>query len=398
MPTKDDYNGRNAVLYDTYMVNPAYTSVMHDIKLTTRGGARLSDILPDFINKGIYITNNTYKDSISKLHFATASDGSVTLASGAGTLEQGNGQINLGESDSWASPYLGFVPAPQCPPGYNRLITLAPQSFMMSQAGQMQRGVHPRGGKAYYVKNQVPDNSAFTEYNQMVSESGAYVSQAFLNTVSASANTDVATSGTVTGNGMDGSYSGSVTLNNVPLTVKASYTDAGGTVRNPSGTDLYFLVSTGDKTPPLTIQQSTWLKTNVIPVGAGATDAYIGHQSGGYTKGWAALMGFVYDNATYKTIIERLGSEHSPIGYDNSGGSVYWNIFPVRRNTLEAYATTYCYFARTGIMNTLAGNASDYVDQYNALQDYKTNTWQKSSHGNYLQRLNDPTLKYNEVW
>ena len=40
--------------YDAYQVNPAYTSVMHDIKLTTRGGARLSDILPDFINKGIY--------------------------------------------------------------------------------------------------------------------------------------------------------------------------------------------------------------------------------------------------------------------------------------------------------------------------------------------------------
>lgn len=26
-------------LYDAYQVNPAYTSVMHDIKLTSRGGA-----------------------------------------------------------------------------------------------------------------------------------------------------------------------------------------------------------------------------------------------------------------------------------------------------------------------------------------------------------------------
>lgn len=34
--------------YKNYQINPAYTSVMHDIKLTTRGGARLSDILPDF--------------------------------------------------------------------------------------------------------------------------------------------------------------------------------------------------------------------------------------------------------------------------------------------------------------------------------------------------------------
>ena len=395
--SSNDYNGTGAVLYDTYMVNPAYTSVMHDIKLTTRGGARLSDILPDFINKGIYITNNTYKDSITKLHFAMGSDG-ISLASDAGTLAQGTGTINLGSSDSWASPYLGFVPAPQCPPGYNRLITLAPQSFMMSQAGQMQRGDHPRGNKAYYVKNQVPDDSAFTDYNQMISDSGAYVSQAFVNTVSATANTDVTTSGTVTGNGLDGEYSGSVTLKNVPLSVGASYTDVNGATQNPSGSDLYFMISTGDLTPPLTIQQSTWLKTNVIPVGSGATDAYIGHSSGGYTKGWAALMGFVYDKATYQTVIDRLGSEHSPIAYDNSGGSVYWNIFPVRRNTLEAYATTYCYFDRKGIMNTLSGSAGMYIDQYDALQDYKTNSWKKSEHGNYLKRLNDPTLKYNEIW
>ena len=48
--------------FDYYQVNPAYPSVIHDIKLTTRGGARLSDILPDFINKGIYVLDNTYKE------------------------------------------------------------------------------------------------------------------------------------------------------------------------------------------------------------------------------------------------------------------------------------------------------------------------------------------------
>lgn len=39
--------------YDQYMVNPAYTSVMHDIKLTTRGGARLSDAFAGLCAQGI---------------------------------------------------------------------------------------------------------------------------------------------------------------------------------------------------------------------------------------------------------------------------------------------------------------------------------------------------------
>ena len=64
-----DWDGDNlptsggGTVYDRFQVNPAYTSVMHDIKLTTRGGARLSDILPDFINKGIYVLDNTYKEA-----------------------------------------------------------------------------------------------------------------------------------------------------------------------------------------------------------------------------------------------------------------------------------------------------------------------------------------------
>lgn len=36
-----------------YQLDPAYTSVMNDIRLTSRGGARLSEILPDYVSKGI---------------------------------------------------------------------------------------------------------------------------------------------------------------------------------------------------------------------------------------------------------------------------------------------------------------------------------------------------------
>lgn len=39
--------------YTVYQLDPAYTSVMNDIKLTSRGGARLSEILPNYITKDI---------------------------------------------------------------------------------------------------------------------------------------------------------------------------------------------------------------------------------------------------------------------------------------------------------------------------------------------------------
>ncbi len=46
--------------YTVYQVDPAYTSVMNDIKLTSRGGARLSDVLPNYVLKDIkYISSAT---------------------------------------------------------------------------------------------------------------------------------------------------------------------------------------------------------------------------------------------------------------------------------------------------------------------------------------------------
>ena len=414
----DNANGR----YDTYMVNPAYTSVMHDIKLTTRGGARLSDILPDFINKGIYITSNTYNDNITKLSFGINSNGKITA--NEREVSSNPNSIELGTAESWASPYLGFVPAPQCPPGYNRLITMTPQSFMMSQAGQMQRSAtgqdHPRGGYAYYTKNQVPEDSAFTKYNNaMGSSNGQYIQQGFANVaVEDDANVDI------TNVKVDGkNATGTAVANTKGLGLQTGRYNKDS---QNNDTDFvpdaqqhpYFLVSYGDTTPPLTIQQSTWLKTQMIPVGkennssSNAASTVKGSNKG-YTVGWAALMGFVYDKATYESIIDILenkGSDNETdkqnlIAYDGSEGSdgkpsVYWNVFPVRRSTLEAYATVYCYFDRKGIMNELDDDAGKYVDQYDAVKDYKsTNTYEKIDHGDgYLQRLNDPTLKYDEVW
>ena len=375
-----DYNGESSTRYDTYMVNPAYTSVMHDIKLTTRGGARLSDILPDFINKGIYITSNTYKDDIKKMSFKFDSSSKKVVPAGTGdTASPLAGSIILGNSDSWASPYLGFVPAPQCPPGYNRVITMAPQSFMMAQAGQMQKGTNPREA-AYYVKNQVPDSTAFDNYTNTVLQNGAYVQQAFVKPT-VSNNTNVTINGTT--------YAGAAKTQGTEL--------SGVSDQNSAQTATYFLASFGDQTVPLTIQQSTWLKTNVIPVDNTGSSYSVGDENGGHTIGWAALMGFVYDAATYQTVIDKLSGN---IQYNNDNNNVYWNVFPVRRNTLEAYATTYCYFDRTGIMwnEFKDGGNGEYIDHYNALTDYGNYTKEKNSETGYKARLNDPTLKYDEVW
>ncbi len=46
--------------YKSFRVDPAFTSVMNDIKITSRGGARLSEALPNYILKGIYQLSNDY--------------------------------------------------------------------------------------------------------------------------------------------------------------------------------------------------------------------------------------------------------------------------------------------------------------------------------------------------
>ncbi|MDD6952148.1 MAG: hypothetical protein PUJ01_12445, partial [Parabacteroides sp.] len=46
--------------YNYFRVDPAFISVMNDIKITSRGGARLSEALPNYILKGIYELSNSY--------------------------------------------------------------------------------------------------------------------------------------------------------------------------------------------------------------------------------------------------------------------------------------------------------------------------------------------------
>ena len=361
-----NYYGENSkptdgIRYDTYMVNPAYTSVMHDIKLTTRGGARLSDVLPDFINKGIYVVNNTVKESsINSLDFSSSTYDSLKGKKDAFTKDQ---KLDLAKEEAWASPFLGVVPAPQCPPGYGRVITLTPATFQVGQAGKlMKRNDTGAPANSYYV---VPNNASSKQIEASVNDS-----QVAYELVG------------VTGKATD--------KNNQEIDIYP----------NKVTTAKYVLTQTAnsDQHPvvPLTFQQSTWLKSMVKEL-----------KKGDYTQGWATIMGFLYPTSLYN------GFTHQD--KLKATDEAYWNIFPVLRGSLEGYATVYCYFDRTNMysktyskdgteISTGLGYVENYdtfVDNYDYLQtmdNVPTSFKKESGDPNYQKRLNDPSLKYDEVW
>lgn len=341
-------NTSTANRYDTYMVNPAYTSVMHDIKLTTRGGARLSDVLPDFINKGIYVVNNTVKESsINSLDFSSSTYDTLKVTKDAFTKDQ---KLDLAKEEAWASPFLGVVPAPQCPPGYGRVITLTPATFQVGQAGKlMKRKDTGAPANSYYV---VPNDASSDQIAASVNDS-----QVAYELVG------------VTGKATD--------KNNQEVTIDP----------NKVTTAKYVLTTFSDtstKQPvvPLTFQQSTWLKSMVTEL-----------KNGEYTQGWATIMGFLYPTSLYN------GFTHQD--KLKATDEAYWNIFPVLRGSLEGYATVYCYFDRTNMFKGYNYDYDNFVDNYDYLQtmdNVPTSFKKKSGNSNYQKRLNDPSLKYDEVW
>lgn len=190
-----------------FRVNPAFTSVMNDIKITSRGGARLSEALPNYILKGIYDLNNTYAKGpwpcSSSCGSGTGSEACCTYKlpkkSDEGfdfyplndiPKEGGNvpsedenyytvnlysaDYVECGTTGSGASatynaclahPFLGVVPAPGrqvsvgnetmggmdegvCPDGYVAAMTITPYQFEV--------------GKVNYVKTFQPAQSADT--------------------------------------------------------------------------------------------------------------------------------------------------------------------------------------------------------------------------------------------
>ena len=369
--------------YDTYMVNPAYTSVMHDIKLTTRGSARLSDILPDFINKGIYVVNNTYEEKAGdELNFYKSSWNDLV-----GKYKSNTGDITMGESTSWASPYLGSVPAPQCPPGYGRVITLTPSVFEMGQVGNLYKSNETQFG--YYVLNSKVSTDQI--------ETALTPAQYERTTVSPSTSSGAQVS---LENDANPTLGGSYTVKSMDNISTSKYVLSHVVKEDSDHNEIQPLA-------PVTFQQSTHLKSLTIPLA-----------TGDYTQGWATIMGFIYPESLYKGFIDagravgtvKKSTATGSTGYEDTKN--YWNIFPVKRGSLQGYATVYCYFDRTNILDKVVsgsgfnGNEKGYIDDYTYMQsmggkdgtDIPTSYEKKSGSTDYQKRLNDPNMKYNEVW
>ena len=372
--------------YDTYMVNPAYTSVMHDIKLTTRGGARLSDILPDFINKGIYVVNNTYLEKTGDdLYFYGKSWSQANKGYTSSTAD-----LTLGSASAWASPYLGSVPAPQCPPGYGRVITLTPSVFEMGQVGNLYKGKRTDdadGKNTYYVLNSKASKGQI--------EAALTPAQYERTTVSPSTSSGAQVS---LENDANPTLGGSYTVKSMDNISTSKYVLSHVVKEDDDHNEIQPLA-------PVTFQQSTHLKSLTIPL---ATDD-------GYTQGWATIMGFIYPESLYKEFLTA-ALEKQPVRKEVGGKVIdtknYWNVFPVKRQSLQGYATVYCYFDRTNILDKVVkdsgfnGKQKGYIDEYTYMQsmggndseDIPTSYEKKSGSTDYQKRLNDPNMKYDEVW
>ena len=100
-------------------------------------------------------------------------------------------------------------------------------------------------------------------------------------------------------------------------------------------------------------------------------------------------MGFIYPKSQYKGVIDSIGAKALALDASTSE-TWYWNLFPVLKGSLEAYATVYCFYDRTNIFGGY--NSSDGYSYMNAATSFKPNDTSRR------EKLNDPTLKYNELW
>ena len=335
--------------YDKFQVNPAYTSVMHDIKLTTRGGARLSDILPDFINKGIYVLDNTYqeagcppnskgetvcnweeertpvKDDKGNIIWKWVSGDPINIfnSSGPGFTDDHIAAADCasGDMSCVASPWLGYIPAPQCPPGYSKVATLAPIRFNMAQAGLVSKPPH------------------------LSSRAGKY---------------DI------------------------------------WSPKNPAEQD-YGSASSVDDIQNLTFQKSTWLNTSIKAhcwkndwVDCGE------HENTQYFQGWSGIVGFIYGGKVYEDLFYEVHKD-TPNDYDFA-----WNLFPVYNQELTAVADVYCYFDRFSKGENAKFIETDLIDQdYDQMNNFRgpnTAGGRYYKPEAYIKRLNDPNLPYNDPW
>ncbi len=340
--------------YDYYQINPAYTSVMNDIKLASRGGSRLSDILPDYINKGIYVADNT----VSELDFDWTDDdyggSGVPRAIIDNPADCGN------DANCITSPWLGFVPAPQCPPAYDTVITIEPFRWKMSEIYDVRNLVGLTNNNDT-LKKVFPIHGR-RQSTSSGAESFDYMVDRFENPLRE--------------NGYNDEYEVTVDSDNNTATVTKA---------------------------PLLFQTNTWLNTSMAE-----------HSNNGKVKGWSVLMGFLYPmtNAgndspysknNYKDFYDRIKNSGDP---DLSASSVIWNLFPVRNQEMAAIVRLYCSFNRLDENGNWIWNYPEVYryDQLNSLgttPDEHRAFWNKDMYqkdDDWSKAVNDPELGYDDAW
>lgn len=317
--------------YEYYEVNPAYTSVMNDIKLATRGGARLSDILPDYINKGIYVADNTYSDI--SYHWVNDDTGIAEKVPSDSEINSKDCGSNL---NCVTSPWLGFIRAPQCPPMYDKVITLEPFRFKMSEV--------------YRINPDVISNYSL---RAIIPTGGTNISADDFRLVAEVPATDVESWKGVTAD--------------VSVAALNSPTDV--TIHNG----------------PVSIQTNTWLNTTVVPI---YSDIYNPSASDDLTvlQGWHTVMGFLYPMSQYGDIYDEISDQPA----DRS--KLAWNLFPVFNQENAAVARVYCSFNRVDNTVPVWSNSEVYsYDQKDHSSGYdKTSGWSNA--------VNDPQLGYDDAW
>ncbi len=331
--------------YDAYQVNPAYTSVMHDIKLTTRGGARLSDILPDFINKGIYVIDNTYEEPTSGSR--SWEDYTVRQSGNSIVVENQPSDCN-GDMDCITTPWLGFVPTPQCPPGYSKVITINPIRWKMAEA--------------YYVA-MPPTGIPETE-----------VAQRFKSYFVAPRD---------------------------PASGRLIIAEADGS----SGVHTHEF----EQGMPMTFQTNTWLNTTISGVRDNSTSSTSGNMGtirNSDFLGWHAIMGFLYHGSDYQDYLTDVAGSATA---NSLRGKIVWNLFPVYNEEMTAISNVYCYFERRVMSNPDWSWKSDLVDTgYDQIANFRSGyaktgrstggAGYNSGDSSYRDRLNDPALGYDDPW
>lgn len=367
-----DYTGKTKTVteiagasqpYDRFFVNPAYTSMMNDIKLATRGGARLSDILPDFINKGIYVMDNTFKSGHDWTKDSVKSDNGEFILSSM--TNYNDAVCNNTKCDS--SPWMGFIPTPNCPPGYMKVATITPIRFNMAQAGTTNRltdtanieGLSGSVNKDHYRALYIHRDPRGDDNLVLVDAEGANDAQ------KRSSNTFVALPA-------DDLTSGS-TLADQQTKIK---TQGDGTVLTVKQATII--------NQPYNYQINTWLNTTLKAYKVGGADS-------GF-KGWHGIMGFIYPADDYREYYNAAFGQSTT----NNSSEIFWNLFPVYKQELSAIATVYCYFDRS---NATANFNNAYVDDYLPHEvDIGNIRNENKSGASNKDNLNDSLLPYNSLW